>query len=89
MFALNIFLLLFGSIACQCPSDYSEHPVLLISMDGFRYDYLQRNLTPHILQFKNEGVSAPYMNPSYPSLTFPNHYTLVTVSAISTREILT
>jgi len=53
-------------------------PVLLISIDGFRDDYLDRGLTPHLSRIAREGVRAEWMNPSYPSLTFPNHYTLVT-----------
>lgn len=64
----------------QCPRDYPTHPLLLISMDGFRADYLARNLTPTLQKLADEGVHAPFMKPSYPSLTFPNHYSIVTVS---------
>jgi predicted AlkP superfamily pyrophosphatase or phosphodiesterase len=53
-------------------------PVLLISIDGFRADYLDRGITPNLARIVREGVRAQWMNPSYPSLTFPNHYTLVT-----------
>lgn len=49
---------------------------IIISLDGFRADFLQRNLTPRLSAFINEGVSPPYMNPSFPSVTFPNHFTL-------------
>ena len=51
---------------------------ILISLDGFRADFLDRGLTPTLNQFINEGVSPKYMMPSFPSVTFPNHYTLVT-----------
>ncbi|HEX4709467.1 ectonucleotide pyrophosphatase/phosphodiesterase [Phenylobacterium sp.] len=51
---------------------------ILISIDGFRADYLQRGVTPSIAALAAEGVRATAMHPSYPSLTFPNHYTLVT-----------
>jgi len=51
---------------------------LLISLDGFRADYLQRHITPLLTSFAESGVSPPYMLPSFPSLTFPNHFTLVT-----------
>ncbi|KAF8477406.1 alkaline-phosphatase-like protein [Kalaharituber pfeilii] len=51
---------------------------IVISLDGFRADYLSRNLTPTIQSFINSGVSAAYMTPSFPSVTFPNHWTLVT-----------
>jgi len=55
------------------------HYVVLVSLDGFRWDYAQRDGTTHLLALGKEGVWAPKgMLPSYPSLTFPNHYTLVT-----------
>ena len=52
--------------------------VLLISLDGFRADYLDRGLTPRLSRIVREGVRAEWMTPTYPSLTFPNHYTVVT-----------
>jgi predicted AlkP superfamily pyrophosphatase or phosphodiesterase len=54
------------------------HPVILISVDGLRADYLQRGITPNISALASSGVTTPAMRPSFPSLTFPNHYTLVT-----------
>ncbi|ERS99545.1 hypothetical protein HMPREF1624_04750 [Sporothrix schenckii ATCC 58251] len=51
---------------------------LLISLDGFRADFLNRGLTPRLSSFVREGVSPLYMLPSFPSVTFPNHYTLAT-----------
>ena len=50
----------------------------MISLDGFRADYLERGLTPRLTRLVREGVRAEWMTPSYPSLTFPNHYTVVT-----------
>jgi predicted AlkP superfamily pyrophosphatase or phosphodiesterase len=52
--------------------------VLLVSIDSFRPDYLDRGLTPRLRALARDGVRARWMNPSYPSLTFPNHYTIVT-----------
>ncbi|XP_071118759.1 uncharacterized protein [Haliotis cracherodii] len=60
----------------SCQSDYK--PVLLISLDGFRADYLSRNVTPVIHKLIQHGVHAPYMRPVYPTYTFPNHYTIAT-----------
>ena len=55
------------------------HYVVLVSLDGFRWDYATKWGAPHLLKMAEEGASAPEgMIPSYPSLTFPNHYTLVT-----------
>ncbi|KAI7870440.1 nucleotide pyrophosphatase-domain-containing protein [Spinellus fusiger] len=55
-----------------------EPTVLLISLDGFRNDYLERNVTPTLTHFASKGIRAEYMQPSFPSMTFPNHWTLVT-----------
>ncbi|KAK3577563.1 hypothetical protein CHS0354_026532, partial [Potamilus streckersoni] len=60
----------------QCQTDYQ--PILLISLDGFRADYLLRNFTPHIGRLSQCGIHAPYMRSVYPTKTFPNHYTIVT-----------
>ena len=51
---------------------------ILVSLDGFRADFLHRGITPTLNQFIAEGVSPKHMLPSFPSVTFPNHYTLVT-----------
>lgn len=50
----------------------------MISADGFRHDYAEKHGANTLLALSNEGVRANAMIPSYPSLTFPNHYTLVT-----------
>lgn len=57
----------------------AKHYVILVSLDGFRYDYPAKYGAPHIGSMAKDGASAPDgMLPSYPSLTFPNHLTLVT-----------
>jgi predicted AlkP superfamily pyrophosphatase or phosphodiesterase len=53
-------------------------PLILVSLDGFRADYLQRGLSPTLSALAADGVRSTGMRPSFPSLTFPNHYTLVT-----------
>jgi predicted AlkP superfamily pyrophosphatase or phosphodiesterase len=60
------------------PSQESKPYVILVSADGFRYDYAEKYQATHLLNLSNEGVKAASMIPSYPSVTFPNHYTLVT-----------
>ncbi len=52
--------------------------LLLVSVDGLPARMLGQGDTPHLDQLAATGVRAERMNPSYPSLTFPNHYTLVT-----------
>ncbi|MDR3439126.1 ectonucleotide pyrophosphatase/phosphodiesterase [Telmatospirillum sp.] len=53
-------------------------PLILVSLDGFRPDYLERGLTPTLSGLAAAGVAGEGMRPAFPSLTFPNHYTLVT-----------
>jgi len=53
-------------------------PLLLISIDGYRHDYLQRGLSPTLAMLAQGGVQAASMQPAFPSLTFPNHYSIVT-----------
>ncbi|MFM6947483.1 MAG: ectonucleotide pyrophosphatase/phosphodiesterase [Aquirufa sp.] len=52
--------------------------VILISADGFRADFFDLYQANFLKAKKSQGMSAPYMIPSYPSLTFPNHYSIVT-----------
>ncbi|MFI5250115.1 MAG: ectonucleotide pyrophosphatase/phosphodiesterase [Gemmatimonadales bacterium] len=53
--------------------------VVLVSLDGFRYDYAQRYGATHLLAIAARGATAPDgMVPSYPTVTFPNHWTLAT-----------
>lgn len=60
---------------------FSKEPnyTLVISFDGFMYDYLYRDNidTPNFDRFKEEGVYASLV-PVFPSLTFPNHYSIAT-----------
>ena len=56
-----------------------QHYVVLVSLDGFRWDYARRDHATHLLALGRQGVWAPEgMLPSYPSLTFPNHLSIVT-----------
>jgi predicted AlkP superfamily pyrophosphatase or phosphodiesterase len=79
------FLLLLGLlfVAALSASPAEARPVhrppalILISIDGFRPDYLDRDITPNLSALARDGVRGS-IHPSFPSLTFPNHYTLVT-----------
>lgn len=56
-----------------------EKPYLiLISLDGFRWDYIEKYNPPYLSNFIKNGVKAESLIPSYPSKTFPNHYTIAT-----------
>ncbi len=52
--------------------------VILISLDGFRADYLDKYQPPTLNRLARRGVRARWMTPSFPSKTFPNHYTIAT-----------
>ena len=63
----------------NAPAAQKAHYVVLVSLDGFRWDYASRDGAAHLLALGRQGVWAPQgMMPSFPSLTFPNHFTIVT-----------
>lgn len=73
-----LFLAACTTTPAPSPGTTPFRSLLLVSLDGVHPDYLGRGDTPHLDRLAREGVRAEWMNPSYPSLTFPNHYTLVT-----------
>jgi len=77
---LRIFILCLCLAGCAsvAPAPAGPSTVLLVSIDAFHPGYLERGITPNLSRIAREGVRAQWMNPSYPSLTFPNHYTIVT-----------
>ena len=56
----------------------SKEYVLLVSFDGFRYDYTDIVDTPNFDKIKERGVNAKSLIPIFPTLTFPNHYSIAT-----------
>lgn len=62
----------------EAPAPAAPQRVLLISLDGFRWDYVDRPGAVRIRELAARGVRAERMVPSFPSKTFPNHYTVVT-----------
>ena len=68
-------------VSCSTPPagpSSVQGPLILVSIDGFRWDYLQKYDVPTLRQLAASGAHAKRMTPCYPSKTFPNHYTLVT-----------
>jgi hypothetical protein len=51
---------------------------VLISIDGFKPEYLSETNSPHLFQLARQGATAEGMLPVFPSVTFPNHYSMVT-----------
>jgi arylsulfatase A-like enzyme len=52
--------------------------VVMVSLDGFRYDYLDLFPTPNLHRIIDAGVRADAMIPVFPVKTFPNHYSIAT-----------
>ena len=66
-------------LATLAPAQAAEPPpLLLISIDGFRWDYLALHDAPHLERLARQGVQAHSLIPVFPTKTFPNHYTIVT-----------
>lgn len=52
--------------------------LILISLDGFRWDYVEKYKPTNLSAFIKNGIKAESLIPSFPTKTFPNHYTIVT-----------
>jgi predicted AlkP superfamily pyrophosphatase or phosphodiesterase len=81
LLALAFLLLMVNRAAlAQQPGPITDlkPTVILISLDGFRADYLERYKPPTLLRLAREGARARWMTPSFPSKTFPNHYAIAT-----------
>lgn len=72
-----LFALLVGACATPPPPQPARPVTILVSIDGYRADYLDRGGSPVLAQLAKGGARG-VMRPSFPSKTFPNHYTLVT-----------
>jgi predicted AlkP superfamily pyrophosphatase or phosphodiesterase len=66
--------------AAAAPVPDAAGPLVLVSLDGFRWDYCERfpAETPNLRALRRDGVTARGLIPVFPSNTFPNHYTIVT-----------
>jgi len=77
-FALFIALALVCAVPAA-PRGADDSPILiLISFDGWRFDYIDRQPAPNLKALAARGVHAKELIPVFPVLTFPNHYSLVT-----------
>ena len=74
----RLFLLLSIAAAHVCAQPAERPYVVLVSLDGFRYDYAERDKAANILAIRDAGAAAPSMIPCFPSVTFPNHLSIIT-----------
>ena len=65
-------------ISRAAPVPPQERILILVSLDAFRWDYLQKYKAPNLTKLATEGVHAERLIPMFPSMTFPNHHTIVT-----------
>ncbi|MBN2349401.1 MAG: alkaline phosphatase family protein [Bacteroidales bacterium] len=73
---ITIILFLTGISFILCAQD--KPYVVLLSLDGFRWDYINKVPTPNIDSIILHGVKAESLKPGFPTKTFPNHYSIVT-----------
>ena len=81
---LSFLLVFFGFLSAlravaadaQPPAPFPY--VVMVSLDGFRHDYAERYQAKNLLAMRDAGASARSMIPTFPSLTFPNHYSIIT-----------
>lgn len=65
-------------VQCTPSAKKDVHPLILISIDGLRPDYLDRTDTPNLDMLIEKGTLAEHLIPIFPTKTFPNHYSTVT-----------
>jgi len=78
---VSSILLIFFLSECRDQSNESAKKptyLIMLSMDGFRWDYTHSFPTPNFDRISSMGTKAESLKPSFPTKTFPNHYTIVT-----------
>uniref|UniRef100_A0A8C9XD64 Zgc:153896 n=1 Tax=Sander lucioperca TaxID=283035 RepID=A0A8C9XD64_SANLU len=88
---LQLFLLVSAAI-CAAGKPLSKavdrNKLLLISFDGFRWDYDQDVDTPHLDQLARDGVKAKYITPPMLTMTSPSHFTTITGRWVEDHEVV-
>jgi len=74
LLSVQLYLFLFSAIA----QENNGKTTVILSLDGFRWDYPAKVSTPNLDKIAREGVKAVSLIPSFPSKTFPNHYSIAT-----------
>lgn len=70
--------ILWASSVLGAPVVKERQKLLLISFDGFRWDYDRDVNTPNLDKMAEDGVKALYVTPPYLTITSPTHFTLLT-----------
>jgi alkaline phosphatase D len=78
-YARVVFFILLASVGLRISAQETKsRTTVILSLDGFRWDYPLKTSTPSLDKIALEGVKAASLIPSFPSKTFPNHYTIAT-----------
>jgi predicted AlkP superfamily pyrophosphatase or phosphodiesterase len=77
-YRIFIIAIFFGLTSCSQSHKLQNNYVVVLSMDGFRWDYADRADTPNLDYIAQNGTKAEYVIPAFPSKTFSNHYTMAT-----------
>ena len=75
------FILGISIVFVSCKNDHrndKDNILVILSMDGFRWDYTEMTSTPTLDSIAQNGVKAVSFKPAFPTKTFPNHYSLAT-----------
>ena len=74
-----VIILVLACLSCRRKAEVpAEEYVIMVSLDGFRWDYPRLYSTPELWEMAENGSCAERMIPSFPTKTFPNHYTIAT-----------
>ncbi len=71
-------LLLLAAVLLPLAAAAEQPYVILVSIDGFRFDYTDRYKPKNIMAVRDSGAAAESMIPSFPTITFPNHISIIT-----------
>jgi len=92
-FLLSAVLIAVTLLLSQCDSAEDQNlpanKILLVSIDGFMNEYLDRNETPNFDRFIQNGTKAEYLIPVFPTKTFPTHWSIVTGLYVENHGIIT
>ncbi len=78
LWALMALTIVSCNLASRNTIPATQQYVVMLSMDGWRWDYSDRVPTPNLDYIAQQGVQAEYVKPAFPSKTFPNHYSMAT-----------
>ena len=74
---ITLILIVFPGFRKDSRQSFKNY-VVLVSLDGFRWDYSKLYNTPNLNKLAADGVNADRLIPSFPTKTFPNHYSIAT-----------